>query len=112
VSAADQVDLVLFRVGGTRYAADLTQVRRVDVDDPDQRLASPLGESAGRRALVIARGGGPERRLRVDEVLGVHRVPADSLRRMPPLVAAPPLSLGAWLDGDEAVILVDLHALT
>lgn len=111
MSAPEAVDLVVFDVGGTRYAADLGQVRRVDLDDPGESVGQPLGTPRkGGRALVFTVGEGYERRLAIDQVLGVSRVPLQSLRRMPRAVNAPPYSIGAWLDGDQAVLLIDLLA--
>lgn len=107
------VDLVVFRVAGSRFAADLAQVRRVDVPEKAESVGAPLGEPhAGRRALVFEVAEGRERRLAVDEVLGVTRAPVTSLRRMPLVARAAPFSIGAWLDGDEPVLLVDLQAMT
>lgn len=107
------VDLVIFRVAGARFAADLAQVRRVDVPEKAESVGAPLGEPhAGRRALVFDAAEGRERRLAVDEVLGVTRAPVTSLRRMPLAARAAPYSIGAWLDGDEPVLLVDLLAMT
>ena len=39
----EQIDLVVFAVNGTRYAADLSQVRRIDVDEPTESIGAPLG---------------------------------------------------------------------
>ena len=109
--SVDAVDLVVFDVAGTRYAADLGQVRRVDLEDPGESVGQPLGKPAkGGRALVFDAGTGAERRLSVDQVLGVSRVPLQSLRRMPTAVNAPKYSIGAWLDGEETVLLIDLLA--
>lgn len=106
------VDLLLFEVGGVRYGVDATQVRRVGPVHGPPSVGAPLGPPAApRRALVFCRPDGREERLDVDEVLGVRSVGVDELRRLPPLVQAPPLAVGALLDGDEAVLLVDLHAL-
>jgi hypothetical protein len=108
----DAVDVVLFEIAGVRYGADLAQVRRVDVDDPHESVGFPLGRPGkARRALVFHPDGEPERRLAVDAVLGVKKISVVELRRLPPTVAATPLSLGAWLDGGQAVLLVDLLAL-
>ena len=107
-----QIDLVIFEVGGVRYGADLGQVRRIDLDEPTETVGQPLGKpTTGHRALVFETGHGHERRLAVDQVHGVSRVPLGSLRRMPPAVKAAPYSIGAWLDGDATVLLVDLHAM-
>lgn len=112
MSVPEQVDLVVFDVGGIRYAADLGQVRRIDIDEPTQTVGQPLGAPArGGRALVFAVGHGLERRLAVDQVFGVSRVPLGSLRRMPAAVRAAPFSIGAWLDGDVTILLVDLLAM-
>lgn len=105
------LDLVLFEVAGVRYGAELRQVRRVDSPQPDLDVGAPLGPcQTGRRAIVFELGG-DERSLRVDQLLGVRRVEALDLRRLPAAVAAPPMSLGAWLDGDQPIVLIDLHAL-
>lgn len=106
------VDVVLFEIGGVRYGADLAQVRRVDIDDPSESVGFPLGRPHdGRRALVFRPDDAPECRLAIDAVLGVRKIPVADLRRLPPAVAAPPMSMGAWLDGNEAVLLVDLFAM-
>lgn len=109
--AVEQVELVVFDVGGARFAADLGQVRRIDLDEPSESVGHPLGPPArGTRALVFEVAAGLERRLVVDKVLGVERVPTKALRRMPTAVNAPRFSIGAWLDGDEPVLLIDLLA--
>jgi chemotaxis signal transduction protein len=111
MSTPEAIDLVVFDVGGTRYAADLGQVRRVDLEDPSESVGQPLGApTKGGRALVFNLGTGLERRLSVDQVLGVSRVPLQMLRRMPTAVNAPKYSIGAWLDGEETVLLIDLLA--
>ena len=111
-SVPAQIDLVIFEVSGTRYGADLGQVRRIDLDEPTETVGAPLGKpDRGGRALVFETGHGHERRLAVDQVHGVSRVPLASLRRMPPAVKAAPYSIGAWLDGEATVLLVDLHAM-
>ena len=108
----EAVDVVLFEIAGVRYGADLAQVRRVDVDEPTESVGFPLGRPhEGRRALVFHPEDSPECRLAIDAVLGVRKIPVSELRRLPPAVAAPPMSLGAWLDGTEAVLLVDLFAM-
>lgn len=106
------IDLVIFDVAGIRYGADLGQVRRIDIDEPTESVGAPLGKpNTGGRALVFDLGKGHERRLAVDQVMGVSRVPITSLRRMPPAVNAAKFSIGAWLDGDSPVLLIDLHAI-
>lgn len=108
----EAIDLVLFDVAGVEFAADLLQVRRIDSPDPDESVGEPLGHPhQGHRALVFAAQGQSERRLAVDKVLGVRRVPTHNLRRMPRVVAAPPMSIGAWVEGEKTIMLIDLHAL-
>lgn len=114
-SAAEAtVSLVLFDVGGARYGADLAQVRRVDRVEPLEVVEQGFGPTAQavRRALVFVGVDGRERRVAIDQLLGVRAVPSSELRRMPAAAArASPFSIGAWLDGDQAVLLVDLPAL-
>ncbi|MFO0596284.1 MAG: Frizzy aggregation protein FrzB [Myxococcaceae bacterium] len=106
------VDLVVFEVAGCRYAADLGQVRRVDLNDPTESVGPLLGQPlTGARALVFSAGEGVERRLVVDRVVGVTRVPVTSLRRMPSAVHGAKYSIGAWLEGDTTVLLVDLISM-
>lgn len=106
------IDLVVFDVAGVRYAADLGQVRRIDIDEPSETIGAPLGPPThGSRALVFTVGEGQERRLAVDAVMGVSRVPLGNLRRMPAAVNGAPFSIGAWLDGDATVLLIDLLAM-
>lgn len=106
------VELVLFEIDGARYGVDLTQVRRIDHLGTGDSFGHPLGTPRRQaRTLVFAGAAGLERRLAVDAVLGVRSVPVTELRRMPPAVAAPRTSIGAWLDDDSTVLLVDLLAL-
>ncbi len=110
--APAQVDLVVFEVAGIRYAADLGQVRRIDLDEPTESIGAPLGPCAvGRRALVFSPDPAVERRLAIDQVLGVTRVPLSALRRLPRAVNAARFTIGAWLDGEEPVLLVDLPSM-
>jgi chemotaxis signal transduction protein len=110
--ANDMIDLVIFEVSGIRYGADLGQVRRIDIDEPTESIGQPLGKpDVGGRALVFDVGKGHERRLAVDQVMGVSRVPINTLRRMPPAVNASKFSIGAWLDGEATVLLIDLLAM-
>lgn len=107
-----RVDLLLFEIAGVRYATDLTQVARVDRPRGPPRVGTVLGApKAASRALVFATPSGEERRLDVDAVLGVKNVGSDELRRLPSMLCAPPLALGALLEVDEAILLIDLHAL-
>ncbi len=107
------VDIVVFEIAGTRYAADLTQVRRIDSLGTGDSFAYPFGAPREqKRSLVFGSPEGGERRLAIDAVLGVRAVRVAELRRMPPAVAAPSVSIGAWIDGEDTVLLVDLAALT
>lgn len=107
-----QVDLLVFQVGAQRFGADLSQVRRIDQDSPADTVGRPLGTPrSGKRALVFEVSLGNERRLAVDHVEGVSKVPVASLRRLPRAVHAAPYAIGAWLDGDVVILLVDLLAM-
>lgn len=107
-----EIDLVVFEVAGTKYAADLGQVRRVGRSEGAEQVAQVLGQPfEGQRALFFEPSVGVEKVLSVDKVHGVSRVPVSSLRRMPRAAHAAPFSVGAWLDGDEAVLLIDLCAI-
>ncbi len=111
-AAVQMIDLVIFEIAGIRYGADLTQVRRIDIHEPTESVGQPLGKpNVGGRSLVFEVGRGHERRLTVDQVMGVSRVPLTSLRRMPPAVKAAPFSIGAWLDGEATVLLIDLLSM-
>lgn len=111
-AAVPLIDLVVFEVAGVRYAADLSQVRRIDIDEPNESIGQPLGAPArGARALVFTVADHAERRLAIDQVLGVSRVPLTELRRMPAAVNAARFSIGAWLDGEQTVLLVDLPSM-
>ncbi|MBL8917639.1 MAG: Frizzy aggregation protein FrzB [Myxococcaceae bacterium] len=106
---ADEVQIVLFEIGGTRYGADMTQVRRIGRATDLESVGVPLGSpSSGQRALIFAVPGGGEVCLPIDGVLGVHPVPRDALRRLPLAVGLSPFIIGAWLDRDQTVLLVDL----
>lgn len=112
----DQVDLVLFEIGGTRYAADLSQVRRIDSDaeleGPEGDVGALLGApQRGHRGLVFVGGPTGDLRLSVDSIFGVRRVPVAQLRRVPTVMDGLPFAMGFWLDGETAVLLVDLLAI-
>ena len=51
---------------------------------------------------------GELRRLDIDRVAGVKTVAIESLRRLPPPARVGAVPIGTWLDGDDAVLLVDL----
>lgn len=108
--AEKNVELILFEVGGERFAADATLVVRIDRPEESSVIREELGPlKRGGRALVFKAAGG-EGSLRVDGVQGVRTVDALTLRRLP-LAASPPKScaMGVWLDGEKPVLLVDLH---
>lgn len=104
------VEIVLFEIAGTRYGADMTQVRRIGKASEVESVGRPLGSATkGKRALIFTPDGTREVGLPIDRLLGVHTVPIDDLRRMP--IAAPsPFVIGAWIDHDQAILLVDLPA--
>lgn len=111
IDPSEQVEIVLFDVAGTRYGADMTQVRRIDRHDPHDSVGAPLGPCReGTRSLVFSPDGARDLHLAVDAVLGVRTVHRDELRRLPPAVGHSPYVIGAWLEQDAAVLLVDLHA--
>ena len=104
---------MLFELNGTRYGADLTQVSRFDLFNASASVGSPLGKPRlGRKALVIAGKGGQDWYLAIDSLFGVRTVPHEQLRRLPRVAMGGSISIGAWLDGDQAVLLVDLKAMS
>jgi chemotaxis signal transduction protein len=106
------VEVLIFEVAGTRYGADASSVLRIDRKADVEEVGTPLGEPvSGRRTLVFADQQGAERRLRVDSIEGVRTVPQADLRRLPGVAIASPISIGAWLDGGRAVLLVDLKRM-
>lgn len=110
--AADNIELVVFELGGVRYGADLSQVVRLDFFDAKTSVGAPLGAPAlGAKALVIDAGDGRDWCLAIDTLHGVRSVPVENLRRLPQVARGGTISIGAWLDGDQAVLLVDLKAM-
>ncbi|MBL8957132.1 MAG: Frizzy aggregation protein FrzB [Myxococcaceae bacterium] len=106
------VDILVFEVAGVRFAADASQVVRIDRAVDEASVGAPLGMPAvGLRALVFRAGDGGLRRLDIDKVSGVKTVAIESLRRLPPPARVGHVPIGAWLDGDEAVLLVDLERM-
>src|SRR4051812_41070449 len=82
---------------------------RLDFFDPGSSVGAPLGKPReGNRALMINAGDGREWCLAIDTLHGVRSVPVEELRRLPPVAKGGAISIGAWLDGDQAVLLVDL----
>ena len=112
---ARDVDLVLFEVGGRRWAADAFDVVRVDrrAGDDAAAAARATGSSATRRTLVVRDPEGAEALILIDRLLGFERVPASALHALPPFAQrlASPAVLGAWLSPQEMVLLIDLQAL-
>ena len=107
------VELLLFKVGGVRYGTDASSVLRIDRRGETEEVGVPLGvPDHGNRALVFAGRDGGERWLRVDAIEGVKSVSPLELRRLPKVAIANPISIGAWLDGGSAVLLVDLRRMT
>lgn len=103
------VDILLFEVAGVRFAADASQVVRIDRPIEEHSVGAPLGvPQVGNRALIFRDDAGELRRLDIDRVSGVKTVAIESLRRLPPPARVGEIPIGMWLDGDEAVLLVDL----
>lgn len=108
--ARADIQLVLFEVAGAVFAADATQILRIDRAAPDAHVLSGMAAPGqGRRALVYRRPGGEgEAQLRVDSIHGVVNAAVESLRRMPPAARALDFALGFWLGKEHPVLLVDL----
>ena len=106
------VDLLIFEVSGVRYGADASQVVRIDRPVEATSVGAPLGPCKhGRRALLFNTPEGELKRLDIDRVNGVKTVSIESLRRLPAPASVGPVTIGAWLDGDRAVLLVDLQKM-
>ena len=106
------VDILVFQVAGTRYAADASQVVRIDRPLEEPSVGPLLGEpQVGNRALIFKTASGEFRRLDIDAVSGVKTVSIESLRRLPPPARVGEIPIGTWLDGDDAVLLVDLASM-
>jgi chemotaxis signal transduction protein len=103
----ERVDVLLFRVGKRVYAADATQVLRIDRRGgaAAREALGPLDR--GDRALVV-QGPQGEELVPVDAVRGIRAAPVSELRRAPAAVAGHPCTIGFWLDGDTPVVLIDL----
>ncbi len=109
----DDIRLVLFELGGVRYAADLSQVIRLDFYEASCSVGAPLGPPRlGLKCLMIDAQDGRDWCLAIDTLHGVRSVPVEQLRRLPAVAHGGSISIGAWLDGQEAVLLVDLVAMT
>lgn len=107
-----QVDVLLFRVGQTRYGADASQVVRIDRATVSTKLAHALdAPQTGTRVLVFVTAEG-ETSFYVDEVEGVRRVDSSDLRRVPPAAGQTTGVVGLWLETPEkAIVLVDLPTI-
>ena len=103
------VDILVFEVAGTRFGADASQVLRIDRPVDEVSVGQPLGApKRGSRALIFKAPDGDLRRLDIDRVNGVQTISIESLRRLPGPARVGPIPIGTWLDGDRAVLLVDL----
>ncbi len=104
----DTVDVIVFRVGERRFAADASQVRRIARAGHFSRLSDRLGmPSEGTRALVFSDE--TESELCIDAVEGVRAAPVRELRRLPLAAGRVDAVLGLWLeDGERPLVLVDL----
>ena len=112
VNSALMVDLLLFEVAGVRYGADASQVVRIDRPIEEQSVGAPLGvPTVGNRSIIFKGPGGELRRLDIDTVAGVKTVTIESLRRLPAPARVGQIPIGTWLDGDNAVLLVDLDKM-
>jgi chemotaxis signal transduction protein len=105
VDPAPTVEIVLFEIKGVNYAADASQVVRIDRAAPDANTES------GERALMVLAADGACRPIRVDAVHGLRTVPVTSLRRLPFAIDTKEVAVGVWLDGETPVILLDLLQL-
>jgi|CXWL01.1.fsa_nt_gi hypothetical protein len=107
-----KVDIFLFELAGSRYGADAGQVLRVGSMEEEQSIGFPLGKpTQADRCLVFLTEGGTARRLDIDRAIGIREVPVTALRRLPTSAKVSAATVGAWLDGEETVLLVDLTAL-
>jgi hypothetical protein len=103
------VDILIFEVNGVRFGADASQVVRIDRPIEEVSVGQPLGApKRGHRSLIFKIPTGDLRRLDIDRVNGVQTIPIESLRRLPAPARVGPIPIGTWLDGDRAVLLVDL----
>ncbi|MBX7113024.1 MAG: Frizzy aggregation protein FrzB [Myxococcaceae bacterium] len=107
-----KVDIFLFELAGTRYGADAGQVVKVGHVEKETSVGAPLGKPLkGGRCLVFHTEAGTAHRLDIDRAIGVREVPVASLRRLPSSAVANKAAVGAWLDGEQTVLLIDLPAL-
>ncbi|MBI3184275.1 MAG: Frizzy aggregation protein FrzB [Myxococcales bacterium] len=105
--ADEEIDLLLFEVGGELYGAEASQVQRIERVRGSPRPNS-LGRAAdGARSLAVGASEGGDR-VDVDLVLGIVTVSAGALRRVPLAARPRPYAIGLWLDRERPVVLIDL----
>lgn len=107
---SETVDLLVFRVGAQRFAAEASQVRRIAKSGSYSRLSDALGmPDEGTRALVFEAAPDAEQELCIDSVEGLRAARVETLRRLPLAAGQVEAVLGLWLeDGERPVVLVDL----
>lgn len=110
-----EVDLLFFTAGDQLFGVDPLDVMRVDRFDDLARHCSVRPTASGR--VLISRDAHGEFQLPVDKVLGVRRFPRSALRRAPPIALAlggPRADevMGVCIDGEAAVLLLDLHVIS
>jgi chemotaxis signal transduction protein len=93
------IEIILFAMKGVSYAADATQVVRID----------RMGNEG--RALMVRSADGACHPVRVDAVNGLRTVPVTSLRQLPLALEPKEVAVGVWLNGETPVILLDLLQL-
>ena len=111
-TAEELIDVLFFEGGDTLSGADASQVVRIDRPLPEDPVLPELGPlRRGNRVLVFDTPEG-EGHLRVDGIRGVRPVSLQSLRRLPPVVAAAPYAIGVYLDEARPILLIDLLGTT
>lgn len=112
---APDIELVLYEVGGRLLGSDAAQVLRVARRAPGLSAPGPLGAGpTARRALVVQRPGASTAEVPIDRWIGLERVRASALRRVPEFVLglAEPALVGFLLRGGDLLVpLIDLEAL-
>lgn len=107
-----KVDIFLFELAGSRYGADAGQILRVGKVSDEVSVGVPLGKPLkGDRCLVFQTPAGEARRLDIDRAIGVREVPVTALRRLPVSAKVIAAAVGAWLDGEDTILLIDLPTL-
>lgn len=103
-----EVELLVFELGGERYAADTTQVLRIGRPVAGGPRRAAFSSPGAPRSVVFQDPAGGEGQLEVDQVLGVRHVPVSNLRRLPRAARASRFTIGVWLDGARPILLIDL----